>query len=144
MELGRHGMKKFRELWDTFLVRPLIYMSFTRIMWGLFLSLLVSHIAFLLTDRALRSWLFLLAAALLFLGAWLSFLQLDGMKLPRLEQMRHVLDRPKRPSTGDLIDYIDEKPERYGELSDDERHLCLLFSDVLCGVIFVGLSILFP
>ena len=134
-------MKKLRELWHTDLIRPLIYKAFTRLMWGLFLALLLSYFAASASGRDLRGWMFLLFAVLCLGGAWLSHLQLDGMTLPKLDAFRDRLDRTKHKQQGDLIDYIDQKPETNDALDDDELHLCLLLADLICALIFLVLSL---
>ena len=134
-------MKKFRALWHSDLIRPFIYKAFTRLIWGLFLALLLSYFADAASGRDLRGWMFLLLSAVCFGGAWLSHLQLVGMALPKLDTFRDRLDRTKHKQQGDLIDYIDQKPETSDALDDDELHLCLLLADLICAIIFLVLSL---
>ncbi len=136
-------LKRYIQLWHHELIRPLVHRSFTRLIWGLFLSLML---AFLVTQAGgtdLRSTFLLLYGILCLLGAWLSHLQLDGVKLPRLDKIRTRIDR-KRPKrqTGDMIDFIDEEMEEYEDLDDEERYLVLLCADGLCGILFVLFSLI--
>ena len=133
--------RRFRKIWSGDLVRPLIHRSFTRLIWGLFFAL---FLAFLITrwgGRDLRGTLFLAWGIICLLGAWLSYLQLDGAKIPRLDQLRARLDR-KRPKrqTGDMIDFVDEEMQTYEELDDEERYLVLLLADGIVAVIFLLIS----
>ena len=86
----------------------------------------------------LRGPLLLLWGILCLVGAWLSYLQLDGLRLPRLDQFRTLLDRkrPKRQS-GDMIDFVDEEMQSYEALSDEERYLVLFLADLIIAIIFL-------
>ena len=133
--------RRFRKIWSGDLIRPLIHRAFTRLIWGLFFAL---FLAFLITrwgGRDLRGTLCLAWGIICLLGAWLSYLQLDGAKKPRLDQLRARLDR-KRPKrqTGDMIDFVDEEMQTYEELDDEERYLVLLLADGIVAVIFLLIS----
>jgi len=136
-------MKRFRRLWSAALVRPLIHRAFTRLIWGLFLTLFV---AFLISRGGGRDWrsnLMLLYALLCLVGVWLCHLQMDGVRIPRLDWLRTKIDR-KRPArgSGDLIDFVDEEIQSYEELEDEERYLVLLLADLINAVLFTLLSLI--
>ena len=136
-------LKRIRQIWNSDLVRPLIHRSFTRFIWGLFLSL---FIAFLITrggGRDLRGSLMLIFALICVIGAWLSHLQLDGAKIPRLDWLRSKIDR-KRPArgAGDMIDFVDEEVQDYEELDPEERYLVLLLADLINAGLFLMLSLI--
>ena len=135
--------RRLRELWSPDLIRPLIHRTFTRLVWGLFLSLMLAFLVARAGGRDLRSAFFLLFALLCLLGAWMSYLQLDGARLPALDAFRARLDR-KRPArqSGDIIDFVDEEMEDYESLDDSERYLVLLLADLICGLLFLLVSFL--
>ena len=135
-------LERFRKYWSRDLVRPLIHRAFTRLVWGLFLSLFAAFLVSRAGGRDLRSALTLLWALLCLVGAWLSHLQMDGLRLPRLDWLRSKLDR-KRPARGrgDMIDFVDEEIQSYEELDDGERYLVLLLADLANALLFAVLSL---
>ena len=135
--------RRFQKIWSRDLVRPLIHRAFTRIVWGLFLALFLAFMISRWGGRDLRSSLFLAWGLLCIAGAWLSYLQLDGARIPSLDRFRALFDR-KRPSQGkgDMIDFVDEEMEKYEELDPKERYLVLLLADSIVALLSLFLSIL--
>ena len=135
--------RRFRDTWSRSLIRPLIHRAFTRLIWGLFLALFASFLISRAGGRDLRSTLLAVFALILAVGAWLSHLQMDGMKMPRLDWLRGRIDR-KRPArgTGDMIDFVDEEVQSYKSLSDGERYLVLLLADLIAAAVLAVLSLL--
>lgn len=133
--------RRIRKIWSRELIRPLIHRAFTRLIWGLFFALFLAFLISRSGGRDLRGALMGLYALLCFIFAWLSHLQMDGMKLPRLDALRSKIDR-KRPArgTGDMIDFVDEEIQSYESLSDEERYLVLMLADLANGVLFLLLS----
>ena len=136
-------MKRWKRIWQRYMLRPFIYMTFTRFLLALFILLLANHL--IAPDgRDLRGMLFLLGAALFALLAWIAWLRLDGMKLPKLMMLRVNPRKKPARSYGDMIDYVDEKPPvTFEDLDDAEKDLCILFADLICCALCVFLSLLF-
>jgi len=135
--------RRFREIWSRDLIRPLIHRAFTRLIWGLFLALFLAFLVSRGGGRDLRGALLASGALIFAAGAWLSHLQMDGLKIPRLDWLRAKIDR-KRPARGrgDMIDFVDEEIQSYESLSDEERYLVLLLADLAVAVILAILSVL--
>ena len=131
-------LKRIRSIWSQDLIRPLLHRAFTRLVWGLFFAFFLAFMIKRWGGGDLRSPLLLLWGILCLVGAWLSYLQLDGLRLPRLDQFRTLLDRkrPKRQS-GDMIDFVDEEMQSYEALSDEERYLVLFLADLIIAIIFL-------
>ena len=136
-------MKRWKRIWQRYMLRPFIYMTFTRFLLALFILLLANHL--IAPDgRDLRGMLFLLGAALFALLAWIAWLRLDGMKLPKLMMLRVNPRKKPARSYGDMIDYVDEKPPvTFEDLDDAEKDLCILFADLICCALCALLSLLF-
>lgn len=136
-------LKKFRQNWSRDLIRPLIHRAFTRLVWCVFAALFAAFLVSRAGGRDLRGTLFLAAALVLGIGAWLSALQMDGLRLPRLDRFRKILDR-RRPARGrgDMIDFVDEEVQSYEELDDTERYLVLCLADLAAAVILGLVSLL--
>ena len=136
-------MKRLRALWRRYMLRPFLYTAFTRLVLGLFAVLLSDYLFSGLAGHPLRGTLFLLASAIFALFAWIAWLRLDGISLPRLMNIR--LGPRKRPSriTGDMIDFVEEEPTvRFDDLEDDEKDCCLLYANLICFAVFLPASFL--
>lgn len=135
-------LKRFRKIWSRELVRPLIHRAFTRLIWGLFLTLFIAFLVSRSGGRDLRAAFMAVYALICLTGAWLSHLQMDGLKLPRLDWLRSKIDR-KRPARGrgDMIDFVDEEIRDYENLDGEERYLVLCLADLINAVLFLLLSL---
>ena len=126
-------MKKIRQIWQPYLLRPTIYMTFSRAAFGLFGALLLHYLLAPRVGRDLRGMMLLLFGLIFLLLTWLAWLRLDGVKLPKMLMFR--LNPAKRPKGGDLIDYVDEEPgPGFDELDDAEQDLCLLIANGICAL----------
>ena len=136
-------MKKFREIWEPYMLRPMIYMIFTRFVLALFITLLADFFISGSVGHSLKSNIFFLCAFLFLLLSLIAWLRLDGLKLPKLMMMR--VNPRKKPSRmyGDMIDYIDEQPGiAFEDLADDEKDICILAADLFCFIIFLAAGLL--
>ena len=136
-------MKKIRDIYEPYMLRPMIYMAFTRFVLSLFAILLIDFFLAPKTGRPIKGTLFLLGAVLYALLALTAWLRLDGMKMPKMMMMR--VNPRKKPSRmyGDMIDYIDEQPGiSFEELDDREKDLCILAADLICFIVFLAAGLL--
>ena len=125
------------------MLRPFIYMTFTRFILMLFIVLMADFLLSPRAGRSLRSAAFLLGGLICGILAWIVWMRLDGMKLPRLLMMR--INPRKKPSRmyGDMIDYVDEQPQvTFEDLEDDEKDLCILGADLFCFAVFLVISLI--
>ena len=136
-------MKKLREKWRNALLRPAIYAFSVRFLAALAVILAVNYLVGKNTPRFLG--LSFLLLALLFVAlAWIAYLRMDGVTLPKPLMTRVNLRKKPKRQYGDMIDYIDEKPgPTFEELEDQEKDLCLLLADAACCVIYLVLSFFF-
>lgn len=132
-------MKKLLSLYRIEMVRPTIYQGVRRGSIALAVVLLwlryINHGA----RNGLSNGTF--AAGAVFLGmAWRYYLRLDGLQMHyMLEEKRK---KPKRHSTADIVDFVDEHIENLDELDDDERLACGLASSLALGILFVAASLI--
>ena len=132
--------KWFLKHFKPYMTRPMIYKTFSRFIYGLLLSLL--------WDRFINDGLYTKMHAFLFFGAfyalmaWISYLKLDGMRMPSLSDWMTASLPHRKPerSFGDMSDYVDESVVNFEELEDEEKTTCVLFADVICCLIFLLLS----
>ena len=134
-------MKKWKQRMQPYLLRPFIYMTAFRFPLALVLALLANF--FLArTGRDLLPTLFLLAGFIFALLAWIAWLRLDGVRLPKWMMLRFNFRKKPARAYGDIIDYVDEKPQiAFEDLEDDEKDLCILGADLFCCAAFLILSL---
>ena len=136
-------MKKIRDIFEPYMVRPLIYMTFTRFVLSLFILLLIDFFLSPKAGRPIKGTVFLLGSAVFAVLALIARLRLDGLRLPKLLMMR--VNPRKKPSRmyGDMIDYIDERPEiAFEDLDDREKDICILAADLFCFIVFLDAGLL--
>lgn len=135
-------IKKIRGIWNGKMLRPLIYMAFTRFVLSLCLFLLIDRFGSGAAGRRLLPMLFALGGAVFAALAWIAWLRLDGVRLPKLMMLRiNPRKKPER-SYGDMIDYVDEPPPvTFEELDDDGKDVCILGADLFCCAVFLVLSL---
>ena len=115
-------MKKIKEIYEPYMLRPLIYMTFSRFIWALFILLLADFFISPKAGRPLKGTLFFLGSAVIALLGLIAWLRLDGVRLPQFMMGR--VNPSKKPSRmyGDMIDHIDERPGiSFGELDNNEK-----------------------
>ena len=124
--------------------RPTLYKTVTK--------LAVCAVIVLLWDRYLNPLGFSVleygcfcVGGIIALLAWFEYLRLDGMVVHHLnEDIRKK--KKERHRSKDIVDFVGEKIISYDELEPEERALCRMLSDLLCGGIllipgFVGLFV---
>ena len=137
-------MKKLRSIWQRYMLRPFLYTAFSRLVLGLFAALLADFFLSGPAGRPLKSTLFLLTSVVFALLAWIAWLRLDGISLPRPLNLRIGPRKHRDPVSGDMIDFIDEEPPiPFDDLEDDEKDCCLLCADLVCFAVFLLASLLF-
>ena len=130
-------MKKFKEIYEPYMLRPLIYMTFTRFILALFITLMGDFFISSRVGYSVKKTAFALCAAVFGLLSVIAWLRLDGVRLPKLMMLR--VNPSKKPSRmyGDMIDYIDERPGiGFDDLSDDEKDFCILIANLFCFAVF--------
>ena len=133
-------MKKwFHRHFRRYMLRPLFYRAFTRV-------ILALTVALLWNEFANRSGLLSLGHAYAFMSiffavmAWMSYLRLDGLRVPQID--RRLFDWKRQPtrSYGDMIDHVDEDIVQYEDLEEDEQTVCRLLANIACCALFLALS----
>ena len=136
-------MKKWREKLSRELLRPWIYMTFTRGLLALTAVLLADFFLSPAAGRSLKQAAFALAGMLFAVLAWIAWLRLNGVRLPRLLMLRvNPRKKPSRMVGGDMIDYVDQRPTlSFEDLEDEEKDLVILGADLVCAVVFLAVAV---
>ena len=135
-------MKKWWDKIQPYMLRPFIYMTFTRFLLALCLLLLINFFYSKEAGRPILSTVMVLGGVVFAILAWIAYLRLDGIKLPKFMMLR--VNPRKKPTRmyGDIIDYVDEQPQvTFEELSDAEKDICILGADLFCCAAFVIVSL---
>lgn len=123
------------------MIRPFIYMTFTRFILALTAALLVEHF---INDplRDISAFAFVFFGIFFAVLAWIAYLRLDGIKLPKFMMKRVNLSKKPAIKYGDMIDYTDEEIVSFEDLEDEEKDVCILLADVICAALFLLISLL--
>ena len=133
-------LKRFQSIFKPYMTRPTVYQTFTRFIYALLISLFWDR--FINDGLLTKSFVFLFAGAVFAILAWISYLHLDGVRMPQLTDWLTSSLPHKKPerSYGDMSDYIDEDVVNYSELESDEKYLCRLIANALCALAYILLS----
>lgn len=134
-------MKRFRNLLQPHLVRPILYSATLKLLLGL--------CAVLLWDRFVNSPSlvpiavsqgFFVAAFYFFLWVWFQYLAFDGMR-PLKYLFPEKDDAPHSPGTPfRLKDLINSRIDSFAELEEEEQTAVKLCADLITGLTFLLLS----
>ena len=125
------------------LIRPAFYQVFTRYLISLCLALLWD---FFFNKNGLRSksTAFLFFAIYFLIMAWLAYLRMDGVHVPKFDRKLYTWKRKPIRTYADLIDYTDEDIVKYDELDPEDQDKCLLIANTATTVLFFITALLFP
>lgn len=116
------------------MIRPLIYHCTTKLTVSLALCLVWNRWFNQKHHYGLVESAFFVAAVLFFMLAWFQYLRLDGVSisLPRKKK-----EGKKKHITRDIVDFADEKIISFAELEEDERTVCRLLGNLICGACYL-------
>ena len=125
--------------WKRYMLRPLIYKTFTRFVLALTVALLWDNYVRLDPMIPRKMFAFFFLSVYFVLCAWLVHMRMDGLRLPRF---RFPIRRKHDPvrTYGDMMDYTDEEIVSFDELEDDEKDICSLLANLICFALFLILS----
>ncbi|MCQ2453632.1 MAG: hypothetical protein MJ136_03540 [Clostridia bacterium] len=132
---------KLKENFTRVIIRPTIYMTLTRFPVALLIVLLADFfLPTSLTRIKTNGCAFF--GVLFLLMAWVAWLRMDGMHLPKPMMMRlNLRKKPMISSYGDMIDHIDERPEAFEDLQEGEKDACCLIADLICAAAMIIISL---
>ncbi len=141
-------MKKFREIYQPDMLRPIIYSVFTKFVCSLCVVLLWDRfvnsrnvVPYGVTDFA-----FFIVGMWFLLWTWMRYLQLDdirNMVTEVMEKVRELANFQKpRHSSRDMVDFVTEKVITMDMLDDDEQVAAKFASNGITALIFLGISVI--
>ena len=136
-------MKKLRSIYKSDMFHAVLYKTFGRLVISVCLCLLWQRFV---SDGRFTIWeapCFAVGAALLG-WAWVSYLRLDGVRVPFLDKKKGLGEARgarKRHATHSMADFADEKIVSFDELSSEERALCSMLASLIVGVPMTAIGI---
>lgn len=129
--------KKPRRRLEKHLIQPLVIRSVSRFIIALTIALLWKR---LVASMQPLSSAFFLLAVVFFVFAWMAYLRADGVRLPKID--RKLFEHKNKPIIryGDMSDYIDEEPDPFGDLDEEDHEFIAFLSNLIVGAIYLILS----
>lgn len=127
-------IKKVIKIFQPYMIRPTVYQCATKLSVALVLALLWDRFINVDGIFAMVRDAFLVVGIFFVMLAWFQYLRLDGLKLSKASSENK---KKKRHITKDIVDFADEKIISFAELDDEERLVCRLLGDVVCGILFL-------
>lgn len=134
-------IEKIKDTFEPYMIRPIIYQTVTRVSIGFTLALLWDRYINTAGLRSMVEYAFFVLGMFFVAFAWMQYLRLDGVTIHHLLEEKKEKKKPKRHSMADIADFADEKIISFDELEQEEKTICLLFSNLICVVIFMGPAI---
>lgn len=129
---------KIKGIYQKYMLRPLIYMTAYRTMVALIVLLLIDR--FVPNGPEVRMTATFLAMVFALL-AYLVFLRMDGLRIPRMKYIRPKKKPDPMRNFGDMADHTDDEPGvTFEELESDEKDFCSMVASLINLVIFLVVS----
>ena len=133
---------KIRKIYQKYMLRPLIYLTAYRLMVGMILLLALVRLVKNGPAPSMVAGFLTVAFALL---AYLVYLRMDGLRIPRMKYIRPKKKPDPLRGVGSMADHADDDPGvSFEELEEDERDFCSLIANLINLVIFAAISFLAP
>ncbi len=131
---------KARSIWQKYMLHPFLYMTATRLMVGAIFLLVLTRFFLKGPSASLISGFL---AVFFALCAYLIYLRMDGMRIPRMKFLRPKKKADPMRSAGDIADHMDDDvPVPFDELENEEKDLCSFLSAFVGAVVFTACSFL--
>ena len=127
-----------RKIFQKYMLRPLLYMTATRLMTALVFLLAVSRFV---KSGPTSSMIAGFLAALFALFSYLVYLRMDGLRIPRIKHFKTKKKKEPVVTASSMTDHMDDDaPVAFDELEEDERDWISFVSSAVNFVIFTVLS----
>ena len=131
---------KIKGIYHKYMLRPLIYMTAYRTMLALISLLLIKN--FVATGPS-TAMIVTFLAMLFALFAYLVYLRMDGLRIPRMKFIRPKKKADAIRNMSDMTDHVDDElGVTFDELEEDEKDFCSLAANLINLVIFLAASFL--
>lgn len=126
------------KIYKKYMFRPVIYMTATRLMIALIFLLGVDR---LVPNGPAPGMIAAFLAVLFALFAFLIYLRMDGLRIPRVKYIRPKKKKDPMRHFASMSDYTDEEPPvTFEDLEPEEKDFCSLASNAVNLIVFLALS----
>lgn len=135
-------MQWLRRYLKPYMARPIISKTLTHFISALTIALLWDRFVNKAGLLSIKTHAYTSLGIFFIALAWLNYLRLDGIKLPRLQLVKS--DKKKQPtrSYSDIADYVDQEVVSFAELDEDERDICCLCANIICSILFIVFALM--
>lgn len=132
-------IKKMKNIFKSYMVRPMIYKIATKSSIILVLALLWDRFVNTAGRMSMRKDVFFIIGLIWMLFAWFQYLKLDEYNIQYVFRDKRER-KEKKHIQKDIADFVDEKIISFDELEEDEKVLVNLLSNLITGLIYVLIS----
>ena len=133
---------KIKGLYQKYMLRPLIYLTAYRFMVGMIILLALVR---LVKNGPAPSMVAGFLAVVFALLAYLVYLRMDGLRVPRMKFIRPKKKSDPLRNMASMTDHADDDPGvSFDELEEEERDFCSLIANLVNLFIFAVTSFLAP
>ena len=126
------------KIYKNYMFRPIIYMTATRLMAAL---IFLFALPYFVKNGPVSSIICAFLAMLFALFAFLVYLRMDGLRIPRVKFIRPKKKNDPARHFASMSDYTNEEPPvTFDELEPEEKDFCSLASSLVNLLIFLILS----
>ena len=129
---------KITKIYQKYMLRPLIYLTAFRTMVALIFLLLIERFV---QNGPAPGMICGFLTVLVALFAYLVYLRMDGLRIPRVKYVRPKKKTDPLRNFGDMTDHMDDDPGvAFEELEAEERDFCSFAANGINMVIFLAAS----
>lgn len=131
---------KIKKIYQKYMLRPMIYLTAFRTMVALIFLLIIKRFV---QNGPAPSMICGFLAVVFALFAYLVYLRMDGLRIPRMKYLRPKKKTDPLRNFGDMTDHMDDDPGvAFEELEADEKDFCSLAANLVNLLIFLVASFL--
>lgn len=128
-----------KRIYQRYMLRPIIYMTAYRLMVALIVLLAIVRFV---PNGPQPSFIAGFLAVVFALFAYLVYLRLDGLRIPRVKYMRPKKKNDPLRNFGSMVDHTDDDPPiTFEELEIEEKDFCSFVSNLVNLVVFAVASV---
>lgn len=133
-------MKKMREIYKPYMIRPIIYKTVTRVGIGLIFALLWDRFFNVRKFFSIFDYAFFTVGFIFLALAWFNYLKIDGVSFRFFNKDTQKKKKPKHKMKM-LVDYADQDIDPMDMINDKEEMIVILTSNIITGICFIIPSI---
>ena len=134
-------MKKTREIYKPYMLRPILYKTITRFGTGLILAILWDRYLNVKNLFSIADYAFFTVGFFFLALAWFNYLKIDGLKMKHVN-MNEAKKKESWHKIKAMTDYTQEEPEPMYVIDEKEELIIIFSSNLATGLCFITFSII--